>query len=260
MNQLGLSPLEFEKLIYERTAYATVSTLLHGVTLWDALDSPEWTLIYWPELKALWRRERLPAIPTLILLLSRLIALPLMSLSMAIMFGHPHSCACVYRAMLILHAFAVANGCAVLVTRCTAIRSSKMPMKIALWTLWALQTILWTYGSTISTIIQIPKTSPYTTTCVRVQNFPSFSWMVYLSLTVFEFFILILTLQTRIKNFKDIKIIPTFWKGRRDDISQQFFRDTCLFFIISTAASIVIVAWIYHHRQSQFYTSIMAPV
>lgn len=260
MSQLNLSPLEMERLIYERTAYATVSTLIHGIIIWDALDSPEWTLIYWPELQALWRRERFPAVPTMFLLFSRLVAFPIMSTSMTVMFGHPHSCAGVYRALLVLYATAVANGCAILVIRCTAIRSSKWPMKTALWLLWTVQTTAWLYASTISTITQIPKTSPYTTTCFKVEDFPSMSWLMYLSLTLFDFVILILTLQAKIKSFREIKTIATFWKGRKEDISQQFFRDTCLSFLVSTAASIVIVAWIYHHRQNQFYTSLMAPM
>jgi hypothetical protein len=161
---------------------------------------------------------------------------------------------------LLLYALATSTGTAVFIIRTLAIRSSRWPLSSFLWFLWAIMTSAWTYWATLLRINQIPAMNEYHPTCTGMHGIPKFTWGLYLYIGLFDFFILVLTLQSQIKDWKTLREFTTLWKKSQNDIFQVFFLDSILWFGLSFSVTMVELIWVYIHRQDEFYTALLAPV
>jgi hypothetical protein len=100
----------------------------------------------------------------------------------------------------------------------------------------------------------------YHPTCTGMHGIPKFTWGLYLYIGLFDFFILVLTLQSQIKDWKTLREFTTLWKKSQNDIFQVFFLDSILWFGLSFSVTMVELIWVYIHRQDEFYTALLAPV
>jgi hypothetical protein len=145
-----------------------------------------------------------------------------------------------------------------------AIRSSKCPLQLLLWSLWIIQSSLWFYWSTLLTIDQVPFQNTYESTCHNLGPIPDWTWILYLSVAFTDVLILVLTLQMHIKRFIDIKnLLQSFitWDNTtRNDLAQVFYQDTVMHFVISVTVTLVLSVWFSHHRRDPFYAILIAPM
>jgi hypothetical protein len=93
-------------------------------------------------------------------------------------------------------------------------------------------------------------------------GFPDWTWIMYLSVACIDILNLVLTLQTRLKTFHDVKkAFGAFpWIKRRKDLAQLFYQDTIMQFVIGITVSLALAGWIFNHRQDDFYTVVISPM
>jgi hypothetical protein len=131
-------------------------------------------------------------------------------------------------------------------------------LQACLWVIWLAHTILWfTASSKDISVIQLPKV-PYTATCLT-HNLKTWTWVVYLANALFDILILLLTVQTQFQDWNDVKHPRLVWKRTRSDLSQVFYRDALMYFVISVTASLAIVGWIVDNIHSEYFTVLIAP-
>ena len=140
-----------------------------------------------------------------------------------------------------------------------AIRGSKWPLQVFLWTVWAGHTCYWFYASQFTvSVTQLPK-MPYTATC-QTHSVLSWTWVGYLCNALFDILVLLLTLQTQFQSWNDVMNPISVWKRTRSDLSQIFYREAMMYFLISVTVSLSIVIWIVHDIKEQFFTVLIAPM
>lgn len=140
-----------------------------------------------------------------------------------------------------------------------AIRGSKWPLQVFLWTVWVGHSFFWFFsGHYEDSVTQLPK-EPYTATCVT-HSLVSWTWLLYLANALFDVLILLLTLQTQFASWNDVMHPRSVWKRTRSDLSQLFYRDAMMYFFISVAVSLAIVIWIVQNVEEHFFTVLIAPM
>lgn len=176
--------------------------------------------------------------------------------------GQPSDCMASYRTLLILYAISNANACGLFIIRTIAIRKSKWPLQVFLWTLWLAQTAFYFYWATLLTIEQVTAHNRYQSTCQHMGSFPNWTWIMYLSVACIDLLILFLTLENRFKSFHDVKkafgVFP--WIHKRRDLTHLFYQDTIMQFVIGVTIALTFTVWTFRHRQDEFYTVIIAPM
>jgi len=127
---------------------------------------------------------------------------------------------------------------------------------------------------------QTPEAQQYQSTCQPLLNLPTWVWGLYItvSLAIFDFIILILTLQPHLQNLK--RLVQASWKRNkldgieverrddedrdreiyRDEIIQMFFLDSVLYFSMSFCITLAEVIWVYAHRNNTALGVALAPV
>lgn len=144
-----------------------------------------------------------------------------------------------------------------------AIRSSKWPFQLYLWSLWIAQSTAWFYWATLITIDQVAARNPFESTCHNLGPIPGWTWIMYLSVAFMDVLILVLTLQMHLKRFIDVKnLLQSFsWNSStKIDLAQVFYQDTVMHFIVSVTVTLILSVWFAHHRHDPFYAILIAPM
>lgn len=141
-----------------------------------------------------------------------------------------------------------------------AIRSSRRPLAALLWTLWLTQLIVWLYWSTLPIMEQFPRENHFTIACRSIKEVPSWTWVLYLCFGLFDFFMLMLTLESQREHLKSKSFSLFFGTKHEDGTLKQFFQDTWSYFALSAIVSVIEVAWVFQFRNNAVYLGLIAPL
>lgn len=159
----------------------------------------------------------------------------------------------IYRADIILYAIASSTGSAIFVIRTLALRNSRRPLFTILWTLWLIQLVIWIYWSTFSIMKQLPRLDSFTITCRATKEVPSWTWLLFLGFGLFDFLLLLLTLETQRSQFSLFLNMK-----RKENVFNGFFKDTWFYFALSCAVSIIEMGWIFQFRASPYNAGVLS--
>lgn len=141
-----------------------------------------------------------------------------------------------------------------------AIRSSGRLLSTLLWLIWLTQLVVWVHWSSVPFMDQSSRMNKFTITCLIVHDIPSWTWALYLCFLLFDFLLLILTLESQ-RQYLSSKSFWLFFRTRpREDTLSQFFRDTWSYFALSAIVSVIEVAWVFQFRNNQLYLGLINPL
>lgn len=123
--------------------------------------------------------------------------------------------------------------------------------------------VLWYFWAFQISVTEIIAENEYQTICQYRGDIPDWTWIMFLSIAIFDIIILLLTLQTLFTSFDDFKDIKSLWKqwnSTKSNLSKLFYQDTLIYFLISSSITIFLLVWNYRHRQDQFYTALVGPM